>query len=464
MSLDRQGEHRRQSADDLFRLGRSAVKSGDRAEARRLLQQAVEYNRDHSEAWLWLSATTDDLVEQKQYLEWAIAANPANAAARRGLGIVTGRLNPKEILPEGSSPEPHAPTEPETVTVRHTFKCPQCGGALRFDPEIVDLKCESCGHVEVVEEVPIKDSEQVLDFNLPTRKGHGWAEAERRFTCQQCGATTILPKAQTSDHCPFCGSAAFVAAPEEGELLPPQGVIPMGLEAEHVRKAVKAWLGRGFFAPDDLALLARDSRLRPAYVPFWTFNATLNARWSGYVSEGHGRSQRWVWRTGERIFFYTNHLQPGTRALPADLLTQIKAFDLSALVEYKPEYLAGWPAATYDISLADASLAGREAMIADAKKELFLKAAGGAMVRDLEVTGGDFTGQTYKFVMLPLWVGAYRYQGKTFRVLVNGQTGKVVGDKPVDQVKVILIVLAGIVLAGILALVALYLFRSDFGL
>lgn len=459
MSFDRAGDHRRQAADDLFRRGRSAMKSGNRAEARRWLQRAVEYDRDHSEAWLWLSATTDDLVEQKHYLEWAIAANPANAAARRRLGIVTGRFNPLELLPEGSSPPPQDATEPEQVAVRRTFKCPQCGGTLLFDPEIVDLKCESCGQVEVVEEVPIKDREQVLDFNLPTRQAHRWAEAERRFTCRQCGATTILPKAQTSDHCPFCGSAALVAAPEELELLPPQGVIPMGMEAEHVRKVVKTWLGRGFFAPDDLALLARDSRLRPAYVPFWTFNATLNAHWSGHVSEGYGRSQRWVWRTGERIFFYTDHLQPGMRALPADLLAQIKTFDLSKLVEYKPEYFAGWPAATYDISLADASLVAREAMIAAAKKELFFKAVGGASTRDLEVTGGDFTGQTYKFVMLPLWVGAYKYQGKTFRVLVNGQTGKVAGDKPVDQVKVIMMVLGGIILAGALALVGMYFLR-----
>jgi len=459
MSLDSESDHRRQSAEDLFQLGRSAVKNGDRAEARRLLNQAVEYDRDYSDAWLWLSATTDDPAEQKQYLEWAIAANPANTAARRGLGIVTGRLNPKEILPEGGTPEPRPLAEPEEAIVQRTFKCPQCGGALRFDPEIIDLKCEACGHVEVVEEVPVKDREQVLDFNLPTRQGHSWAEAERLFTCQQCGATTRLPKAQTSDQCPFCGSAALVAAPEEAELLPPQGVIPMGLESPQVQAAVKAWLGRGFFAPDDLSVLARDSRLRPAYVPFWTFNTTLNAHWGAQVEEGYGRSRRWVWRTGERIFFYTDHLQTGTRALPADLLAQIKSFDLSKLVEYKPEYLAGWPAATYDISLADASLAAREAMLAEAKKELFFKAAGGAPVRDLEVRSGDFTGQTYKFVMLPLWVGVYVYQGQTFRVLVNGQTGKVAGDKPLDRIKIALLVVAGVVAVGVFALLALYLFR-----
>src|SRR5689334_7473601 len=122
MSLDRESEHRRQSADDLFQLGRTAVKNGDRARARQLLKQAVEYDRDHSDAWLWLSATTDDPVEQKQYLEWAIAANPSNAAAKRGLGIVTGRLNPKEILPEGAPSEPRPPAEPEETIVRRTFK------------------------------------------------------------------------------------------------------------------------------------------------------------------------------------------------------------------------------------------------------------------------------------------------------------------------------------------------------
>jgi DNA-directed RNA polymerase subunit RPC12/RpoP len=451
-SFDPEGDRRRKTANDLFLMGRALVKSGDRAQGRRLLEQAVEKDPDHDQAWVWLSATTDDPAEQKQYLEWAVAANPANAQARQGLAILAGRLNPKDLVPEGTTVAPRRPAEPEAAVVRRTFDCPQCGGRLRFDPKRVGLRCESCGFVEAVEAAPAAGHEEILDVSLPTLRGHRWAEAERRFTCPQCGAGTVLPAGQTSGRCPFCGSPALIAAPEEAELLPPQAVIPMGLEADQVAEALEAWLGRGFFAPDDLAHLARNHGLRPAYVPFWTFSATLNTRWQAQVEEGSGKNRQWIWRTGERALFYTDHPEPGTRGLPADLLRSAEPFDLSKLAAYKPEYLAGWPAVTYDISLADASLAAREAMIKDARKQLRYKAAPGRAVRNLEVSSGEFSGQTYRLVLLPLWVGAYAYRGKTYRVLVNGQTGTVAGDKPRDWVKV------GLVAAGVLILITLVLF------
>jgi DNA-directed RNA polymerase subunit RPC12/RpoP len=457
MSTDRLGDHRRQSAEDLYQLGRTAARNGDRAQAQTLLRQALEYNREHSDAWLWLAAVSDDAQEQKQCLEWSVAANPANAAARRGLAILTGRLKPQDLAPETHpTPASPPPAEPETAVVRRTFICRRCGGRLRFDPELVDLKCESCGQPEVVEEVPLGDAEQVLDFNLPTRRGHAWADAARRFTCGQCGAHTVLPAGQTSSQCPFCGSSALVAAPEDEALLEPQGLIPMGLDAAQAQAAVKNWLGRGSFAPDDLAQFARGRELRPAYVPFWTFNATLNARWSAEVQEGSGRSARWVARAGEHISFYTNQLQPGTKALPRDLLRRIEPFALDKLIVFKPEYLAGWPAAMYDFSLAEASLDARAAMLAQAKTELRFKAAPGRNIRNLEVGSGDFTGQTYKFVFLPLWIGAYAYRGKTYRILVNGQTAKVEGDQPLDPAKMILAAVAAALTLSLLALAAWY--------
>jgi DNA-directed RNA polymerase subunit RPC12/RpoP len=447
-SSDRLDAHRREQARQLFGLGRTSIKTGDRAHGRELLLKAVEYDRDHSEAWLWLSATTDDPAEQKKYLEWAVAANPANAAARRGLAILTGKLNPRDVLPEGQSPEPRRPAQPETADVRRTFDCPQCGGRLRFDPDLMDLRCEHCGHVEVVDEVALKDGAQALDLALPTERGHRWAEAERRFVCQQCSAVTILPVGEKSSACAFCGNAALLAAPEDVALLPPQGLLPMAFEAETAAQHVRAWLKRGFFAPDDLAKMARSGGLRPAYVPFWIFEATLTAKWQAEVREGSGRNARWVWRSGERTFFFSDHLEPGTRALPADLLRRVPAFDLTQLLVFKPEYLAAWPTAVYDISLADASLNAHEKMVKEARKQLLYKAAPGRDIRDLEVSPGSFSGEAYKLVMLPVWIGAYAYLGRMYRVLVNGQTGAVAGDKPVDWVKVALVALgAAIVIA-----------------
>ena len=237
MSLDRLGDHRRQQAQDLFRLGRTCVKTGEKALGRQHLLKAVEYDRDLSDAWLWLTATTDDPAEQKKYLEWAIAAEPANAQARRGLALLTGRLKPDEVLPAGQAVAPRRPEAPQPSQVRRTFDCPQCGGRLRFDPELVDLKCQACGFVEAVEETPLRDGARPLDFTLPTARGHRWAEGERRYACGQCGAATLLPAGARSAVCPFCGSAALVAAEEEAELVQPEGLIPMGLEAERAAAA-----------------------------------------------------------------------------------------------------------------------------------------------------------------------------------------------------------------------------------
>ena len=448
MSVDHDGEHHREAAQDLVRSGRAALKSGERDRARQLLQQAVTYDRDNSDAWLWLSATTDDLVEQRQFLEWALAANPANVAARRGLGIVTGKLKPEDIVPEGQAVAPVAPAEPEAANPTQTFTCPKCGGRLRFDPGNQDLRCDSCGFAQAVAATPAHSPEMVLDFSLPTRKGQNWAVAERLFTCQQCGGRTVLPAGQSSSTCPFCGAAALVAAPDDAELIPPQAVIPMRQTAVGIGERVKTWFGRDFFAPDDLTKLARDSRLSPVYVPFWRFSQTLTLTWRAQTAQSH--EQNWKWQDGETTFFYDDFLQSGSRKLPADLLSSIGPFDLAQLVNYQPEFLAGWPAGTYDVSLAQASLDARAAIVQDASKKLWSKALPGHHIATLQVLRPEHSGQTFQLVLLPVWVGTYKYRGRTFRVLANGQTGKVSGDRPADQTKVILLIL--MVLAALIPL------------
>ena len=137
----------------------------------------------------------------------------------------------------------------------------------------------------------------------------------------------------------------------------------MGVDAPEAETLMKAWLGSGFFSPDDLATMARKHGLRPAYLPFWIFDFDVTVHWQGLFGSGSGRNVQWEWRKDRRILFYKNHAQPGVRALPLKLFRKIEPFDFSALVAHKPEYLAGWPAVTYDLPLADAvvfSTAARE--------------------------------------------------------------------------------------------------------
>ena len=450
MSFDRDGDRRADSAEELYRHGRTALRNGERERGRQLLLQAVDYDRNHSEAWLWLSATTDDPKEQQSYLEWAIAADPANAAAKRGLGLLTGKINKAELVPEGAQvAAPEAPDEPAAAIVERTFECPQCGAALAFDAGAGQLRCGHCSYSEPVEAKSALGQALVLDFALPTVRSQRWAVGHRLFTCSQCSASTVVEPGSTSERCPFCGATALLAAAEDAEMVAPHGIIPMGRPAPTVSADLGQWLKQGFFIPDDLAQVARDRRLQPVYVPFWSFNATLNARWKAKVAVGSGRDRRWEWRTGERIFFHTHYLQPGTRSLPARLLREAAAFDMEKLVEYQPAFLAGWPAGSYDVSLAQASLEAREGMLHEARRQLQFKAAPGHDISELSVNGGDFTGQSFQLVLLPLWVGAYQYRQRAYRVLVNGQTGKVAGERPTDWVKGALLAAAGVIVVGV---------------
>lgn len=287
-----------------------------------------------------------------------------------------------------------------------------------------------------------------LDFSLPTRQGQNWAVAERLFTCQQCGGRTVLPPGQTSNTCPFCGASALVAAPDDSELILPHAVIPMRQTSVGVAERVRAWLGRDFFAPDDRTQLARDSRLSPVYVPFWRFSLSLTLVWRAETAHAH--DQRWKWQDGETTFFYDDFLPPGARVLPADLLSRIGPFDLAQLMHYRPEFLAGWPAGTYDVSLAQASLDTRAAVVRDASKKLWTKALPGHHIATLQVLRSEYSGQTFQLVLLPVWVGTYNYRGQIYRVLANGQTGKVAGDRPADRMKVTLVIL--LILAGLVPL------------
>jgi hypothetical protein len=230
-----------------------------------------------------------------------------------------------------------------------------------------------------------------------------------------------------------------VAAADDTELIAPQAVMPMRETAVSITDRVRAWLGRDFFAPDDLGQLARDSRLAPVYIPFWRFSLTVTLFWRAQTAQG--RQQQWRWEDGETTLCYEDFLQPGLRALPADLLSRIGPFDLSQLMEYKPEYLAGWPAGSYDVSLAQASLDMRAAVVRDGSKKLWSKAMPGRHIAQLQVLRPEYSGQTFQLALLPVWIGTYNYRGKIYRVLVNGQNGKVAGDRPADQLKVALAIL-----------------------
>jgi len=436
-----------------------AVKNGDRAMAKRLLDQAALINSADARIWIWLSATTDDLQERRDYLEHAVAVDPSNATAKRGLMLLTEKLKETELMPEGAS---YSPQEEEIQEEAKTklFQCPNCGASISYEINDAELVCQFCGFKRKIDERVINEStDQVLDTALPTTRAHRWVDSQARITCEQCGAVILLPHGQTADSCPYCASNRFISTQTLMELIDPQVIGVFSIDPQKAERSVKTWLGKGIFAPDDLALKHAGMQLHPAYYPFWIFSGTLEVPWFCDVNMGTGKLAAWEAHTGSEFEMFQNILIPGLKKISWNDLAGIEPFSLKDLVEFSPDYLAGWLAFTYDRPLADASLAAREKVVKVVQRALPGKVEANRSKRNFSIGAGKWSDLTYKLALLPIYIGNYPFQGKRFRLLVNGQTGKVYGNKPVDNIKVTMLVVGGFILLAIFSVLLTFILK-----
>jgi DNA-directed RNA polymerase subunit RPC12/RpoP len=449
--------------DQLIQDGIIAVKNGNRSLAKKLLEQAALTNSTDVRIWIWLSATTDDLEERRNYLEHAVAVDPSNAAAKRGLLMLNEKLDQTHLIPEGASFIPETPSSPvEAVT--KTYLCPNCGASISYSIQDTKLVCQFCGFTRKVDQNVISESsEQLLDAVLPTERAHQWADSQSRLTCEQCGVVIILPPGQTADSCPYCASNRFITSIALMELVDPQVIALFKIDPQKAEQSIKSWLGKGLLSPDDLAARNTRMQLHPAYYPFWIFEGTLEVPWFCDVNVGSSRLPQWEAHSGSQYEMFKDVLIPGIRKLSPQDIAGIEPFNLNELVVFSPDYLAGWVALTYDHPLADASLRAREKVLKKVKLTLSSLVEMNHPKRNFSTGAGKWSGLTYKLALLPLYIGNYAFQGKLYRLFINGQTGKVNGKKPVDNLKVAMLSIAGLLLLVVLIAVILFLRRMLYG-
>jgi DNA-directed RNA polymerase subunit RPC12/RpoP len=448
----------------LVRDGITAAKNGNQRLAFSLLNQATQMDASDPRPWLWLTETTDDLTEKCEYLENAVVADPRNASTRQALAVLQGKLEPGQPATRGTNFVMQPSEEPIKAQTKETFLCPQCGGHVEFNPQENRLTCRYCGYApKAEEERSAADAERSMLEVLPTESGHRWAASQQHLHCQRCGADSLWPPEQKAIECPYCGSHQLISSAETEALVDPQAIAIMQIEEQDAIRRVQDWFGRGWFAPDDLTQAAKRRILHPAYYPFWTFDGTLELHWSCEVNEGGSNQyQNWVSRTGVECELFNDVLIPGLERLNLKELRKLGPYNLMDVVEFKPEYLAGWPALTYDRPLAKASLMARERVVRDLRRHLHNRVMPGQQKRRLQPGGVNWVDMTFKYVLLPLWIGTYHYQGQEYQVIVNGQTGKVSGEKPRDIFKTILIV-SSVVASLLVVLIFLALAGFEMG-
>ena len=354
------------------------------------------------------------------------------------------------------------PIEPEE---EHRFPCDNCGADFRFDPLQGQLVCDHCGNTEpMVQLAPAFSGIKELDLisaiqrQLPEQE----IEETRISTCPNCAAQVEFDGASHATECPFCATPV-VADTGTHRQIKPRGLLPFALDEHAARAAMTNWLGRLWFAPGGLMDYARKGRkMQGIYVPYWTFDADTQSSYKGergtIYYETHtvvrdGRKQRvrvaktrWNAVRGRVKRFFDDVLVLASRSLPKRFTDGLEPWDLSAMEPYRPEYLAGFHAEGYTIELEDGFAEARAHMDRVILRDVRFDISGDKQrVHDIDTSIRDMT---FKHILLPVWVAAYKYRGSTYRFVVNGRTGRVQGERPYSAIKIAIAVILVALLAG----------------
>jgi hypothetical protein len=404
-----------------------------RSELERVLREIDADAYQKCQAWLWLSRITNDSGEKRRCLESALAMDPGNGEVHQALAILDGRLKPQDIIGPHATVQAITPDGSLSATEIRRFVCPKCGGVLSFSPGQPSLTCSHCG--ARLSELKTEDSaatvqEQDFFAVLPTAKARRWeTPTERTVKCDGCGATFILPPAEASGECPFCRSTHVVTATIP-ELIQPFAVLPFQFDREEAAERMRRWLAQQRFCPRDLAQNATIGRLQGVYSPFWTFDLGGTMYWRAMVAEQESRTTQWVSVSGVHLVATDDLLVPAGRSVPQDWANTLFDFDTKALVPYSADFLVGYTAEIYQITLEEASLLARQRVLKAARTQEQADSLSGKRYRDFVMNSAGMSVDSFKLVMLPLWQGTYRYNDQTFPLIMNGQSGTVAGRVP----------------------------------
>lgn len=368
-------------------------------------------------------------------------------------------------------------------TSTNTLPCTECGATLAFKPGVAMLVCPYCGTENKIEGAGQQTSPwgaktgngpeiKELDYLKALNDALDEAEIEETATvkCPGCGAEVSLDATTQADDCPFCATPLAREESHAHRHPKPQGVLPFAFEEREARGRMQKWLGSLWFAPNSLKKYAEAGRpLSGVYLPHYTYDAVGDASYTGQRGDAYyvtrtrtvmvdGKSQTETYQ--ERRVNWTN-VSGHVRHAFDDVLVQASdtmgpanraaeyggaSWDLAALEPYRTEFLAGFRAEAPALGLEDgynrANQLMEQTLVRDIKFDI------GGDEQRISSMNSRYANITFKHVLLPVWLASYRWNNKAFRVVVNGRTGHVAGERPYSAWKIAFAVLLGLIVAG----------------
>ena len=360
-----------------------------------------------------------------------------------------------------------------TSTEPRQFPCKHCGASLAFAPGTRALKCPYCNTLNEIAD----DGSAVEELDYQTQLQQlaaGQDEHEAVVVhCDGCGAESTLPPGTSAGTCPFCGRAV-VATGTTKCLIKPRSLLPFAIDRNRATPQFAQWLAGLWFAPSALKSAADRGKLVGVYLPAWTYDCATTSPYTGHrgdhywVTETYteyvdGKPQtrtrqvqrtRWSSAWGTVYVPFDDLLVLADRSLPDRLRSQLVGWDLMHLTPYADEFLSGFVAETYQVDLPSGFEVAKQLM--EGPIEQAIRQDIGGDEQTISTVDTQYAAITFKHVLLPVWMSAYRFGDRTFHFVINGRTGQVFGERPWSAVKISI----AIVLALLLILIVVLIFGA----
>ncbi len=338
-------------------------------------------------------------------------------------------------------------------------KCPSCGANMVYSPEVHGLKCPYCGEEEKLEENDVCEEK---DINLLFDNGtNAWAKETRVFRCTNCGATTVISRSEISKECPFCGTSNVVEC-EEMSGMRPDAVLPFLLTKTQAKEQVIRWAKKKVFAPSKFKKSVKPEGMHGNYSPAFTFDAETITDYKGVLGKYYyvtktvngktvsERRIRYFPISGKHNRSFDDVLVQAADNIRQRTLNDLQPYDTNNSQNYAADYLYGFTATQYNRDGKACWQVARNIMYDNVKQQI-LSGYDYDVVSSFDANM-HCKNVTYKYVLLPMYIGHYGFKKKIYNFFVNGRNGKVAGKVPISPLRV------GALVLGILGAIALFVY------
>lgn len=330
-----------------------------------------------------------------------------------------------------------------------TYKCPNCGAAMEFDGASQQLKCTGCQTALGVREYEesyghLYQEQQSSNAGQENRQqgSRGSINANMKiYHCQSCGAELVADEYTSATICSFCGNPSLVEERLNGAF-EPSAVIPFKIDREQAKKIYKDWVKKGPLTPKTLSTDSTIEKISGIYVPFWLYDYRAS-------TQMHAKAEKVrTTRRGDTEYTYTDHFQvfrdveadfikvpaDASEKMPDDTMDKLEPFDYGALEPFSMPYLSGYLSERYNFT--DEQMQSRvgkriNQYITEIARST-IQGYSSVTVLSNQVSMQDMHNE---YALLPVWLLNCRYNGKDFQFVLNGQTGKIVADRPISKGK-----------------------------